>query len=67
MYRLTTYKDGQKFVDEFKDEDELRREVGESLSSVEDREIKAFSVSWIAEKAYHETPFWEKKGKTNAL
>lgn len=60
MYRLTIYlNDGEKTVDEFEDEDELRENVESSVNDLENREIKSFVVSRVSGKTY-EKPFWEK-------
>jgi hypothetical protein len=60
MYRLTVYmNDGEKTVDEFEDEDELREQVESSVNDLENREIKSFVVSRVSGKSY-EKPFWEK-------
>jgi hypothetical protein len=60
MYRLTIYaNDGEKTVDEFEDEDELREQVESSVNDLENREIKSFVVSRVSGRTY-EKPFWEK-------
>jgi hypothetical protein len=61
MYRLTIYaNDGEKTVDEFEDEDELREQVESSVNDLENREIKSFVVSRVSGRTY-EKPFWEKE------
>jgi hypothetical protein len=60
MYRMTIYDNkGDKAVDEFETEDELRDQVEAALTDIESREIKSFTVSRVSKKTY-EKPFWEK-------
>ena len=58
LYRMTIYEHGDKTVDEFTDEDELREVVDGAMNDIEQKAIKTFSVSWIS-KQTHEKPFWE--------
>jgi hypothetical protein len=61
MFRLTIYQsDGEKIVDEFGDEDDLREAVDAALNDIERKAIKTFSVSWISGKTYQK-PFWEQR------
>jgi len=60
IYRMTVYdRQGDKAVDEFEDEDELRDEVEAAMIDIERREIKSFTVSRVTSKTY-EKPFWER-------
>jgi hypothetical protein len=58
MYRITTYNQNDKMVDEV--EDELREVVDAALDDLERKAIKTFSVSWISSGRAYEKPFWEK-------
>ncbi len=59
MYRLTVYEHGDKTVDEFADEDELREAVDSAIVDIEEKRIKTFSVSWISKNTRTKS-FWEK-------
>lgn len=58
MYRLTIYETGEKSVDEFSDEDNLRDAVKTAMDGIENHRIKTFSVSWLSEQT-HTKGFWE--------
>jgi hypothetical protein len=60
MYRLTIYaNDGEKIVDEFEDEEELRDAIDIVTDDLSARNIKSFVASRVSGKAY-EKPFWER-------
>jgi hypothetical protein len=51
--------DGDKFVDEFEDEEELRDAIDTATNDLEARDIRSFVVFRSSGKTY-EKPFWEK-------
>ena len=63
MYRITYYdfSTNTKTVEEFNDEDDMRETVDMCLNDIENKAIRAFTVSTISGKVY-EKPFWEKEG-----
>jgi hypothetical protein len=61
MYRITIYEGGEKSVEEFSDEDDMRDRVDQCLNDLENGSINSFTTSRISQGRYPiDTPFWEK-------